>query len=97
MIKSACLVVIVVMVTIVVAATPPNFFQLLATLVCLFAVFAVAVDRIAQLVLGLMNLPFTFFVPVVVGPHGKRRTYQADNRQQCNAKEFESTRHRYLL
>ena len=53
------MVVVVMVPVVVVAATTLYFFELLAALVRLFAALAVALDRIAQLVFRLVNLPFT--------------------------------------
>jgi predicted ferric reductase len=55
-------VVVVVIHVVVVAALPLRFFQFMAALVCLFAVLAVALHRVAQFVFRLVNTPFTFVV-----------------------------------
>lgn len=62
------LIVVVVMVSVsvvVVTATTLHVFELVAALAGLFAVLTVAMDRVAQLVFCLVNLPFTCIVPVV--------------------------------
>jgi hypothetical protein len=89
------IVVMIMMITIMIAAAPSYFFQLLTALTCLMAVFTVAVNCIAQFVLRLMNLPFTSFVSVVIGPQRKRRAHQSNQRQQCNAKHSEGTSHKF--
>jgi hypothetical protein len=64
------IVIVVVMITIVVAALPLCFFQLLAAFVRLPAVFAVTLDRVAQLILCLVDASFASLVPVVVCSYG---------------------------
>ena len=56
---------VVVIHVVAVAATPLCFFELFAALVRLLAILAVAVHRVAQLVLCLVNTSFTFFMSVV--------------------------------
>ena len=57
-------VMVVVVMVVVVAALPLRLFEFLAALACLFAVLAVALHRIAQLIFRLVNTSFT----LVVGP-----------------------------
>jgi hypothetical protein len=92
--------VVVVMVSVVViTATTPYFFELLAAFVRLFAVLAVVLDRVAQLVICLANLPFTFFVSVVsvVRPRREGRSHQACDRQQCNTENSDDSGHVFSL
>jgi hypothetical protein len=63
-------VVVIVMITIVVGALPAYFFQLFSALVCLPAVFAVTLDRVAQLIFCLVDASLALFAPVVVCPNG---------------------------
>jgi len=88
-------VVVVMVFVVVVVATTLYFFELLTALVGLFAVLAVALDRVAQLVLCLVNLPFTFFVSVVsvVGPCWEGRSHQSDDCQQGNAENSNDACH----
>jgi hypothetical protein len=90
-------VIVVVMITIVVGALPPCFFQLFSALVRLFAVFAVTLDRVTQLILGLVDASFALFAPVVVCPYGQRCANQPGNRQQGNAERFDGSSHRISL
>jgi|CZKY01.1.fsa_nt_gi hypothetical protein len=80
---------VVVFHVVVVAATPLRFFEFLAALAGLFAVLAVALHRIAQLIFRLVNTPFTF----VVRPRRERRTPKAGDSQQCNAKNSHHSGH----
>lgn len=60
-------VVVVVMVHVMVLATLPLcFFKFGSAFACLFTVFAMPMDRVAQFVFCLVNTPFTSFMPVVV-------------------------------
>jgi hypothetical protein len=75
-----------------VAALPPHFFELLAALVRLSAVLAVAVYRIVQLVLSLVDAPFTSFVSLIRS-RLEGRTHQANHRQQGNAEHSNHSGH----
>jgi hypothetical protein len=88
-------IVVAVMVPVVIAATPSYLFQLLTTLVRLPAVFAVALDCVAQPVLCPVNTSFTLFVSVVpvLRPCGKRRAHQSNDGEQCNGKNSDGTSH----
>jgi hypothetical protein len=92
--------VVVVMVPIVVVtATTLYFFELLASFVGLFAVLAVAPDRVTQLIFRLVNLPFTCFVSVVsvVSLCWEGRAHQSDDRQQGNAENSNDPCHSFSL
>jgi hypothetical protein len=89
-------VIVVVVMVVHVRAIAPCLFEFLTTLVCLPASLAVPLDRVAQFIFCLVNAPFTAFV-VIVRPHGEGRTYQADNRQQCYAKNSDSPSHGFSL
>ncbi len=62
--------IVIVMISIVIGALPLCFFQLFAALMRLFAVFAVTLDRVAQLIFSLVDASFALFAPVVVRPYG---------------------------
>jgi hypothetical protein len=94
------LIVVVVMVfVVVVIATTLYVFELVAAFAGLFAVLAVAMDRVAQLILGLVNLSFTGIIPVVsvLRPYWEGRSHQACDRQQCNAKNSDHSGHVFSL
>jgi hypothetical protein len=95
-------VVVVMVPVVVVAATTLYFFELLVALVRLPAALAVALDRVAQLVFCLVNLPFTFFVSIVsiisvVRPRREGRSHQSDDCQQGNAENSNGTCHGFSL
>jgi hypothetical protein len=95
---SLVLVVVVVVPIVVVAALPLRFFEFMAALARLFAVLAVAVHCVAQLIFCLVNTPFTSVVSVsVVRPCREGRTRQADDRQHCNAKNSDDASHIFSL
>jgi hypothetical protein len=89
-------VVVVVVFVVVVAATTLYFFELLAAFVGLFAVLAVALDRVAQLVLCLVNLSFTCIMPVLRA-YWEGRSHQTYDRQQCNAEHSNHSGHVFSL
>jgi hypothetical protein len=96
-----CLVLIVIVVVIhivVVAATPLRFFKFFAALARLSAVLAVALHRVTQLIISLVNALFTSFVFLVsvVRPCWEGRARQAD-RQQCKAKNSNHSGHVFSL
>ncbi len=85
------LIVVVVMVfVVVVPATMLDVFELVAAFAGLSAVLAVALDRVAQFVLCLVNLSFTGIMPVVsiLRAYLEGRSQQAYDGQQCNAENF---------
>ena len=92
-------VVVVMAPVVVVAAAPLCFFELLAALVGLFASLAVALERVAELIFGLMNTSFTCFVSVasIVRTHREGRSQQADDRRQYNAKNSKHSGHDFSL
>jgi hypothetical protein len=53
---------VVVIRVVVIGALPLRFFEFFAALARLFAILAVALHCVAQLILSLVNTPFTFFV-----------------------------------
>ncbi len=87
------LIVVVVMVFVVVPATTLYFLELVAALAGLFAVLAVALDRVAQFVLGLVNLIFTCIMPVVsiLRAYLEGRSHQACDGQQCNGENSDDS------
>jgi len=90
------LIVVVVMVFVVgVTATVLYVLELVAAFAGLFTVLAVALDRIAQLVLCLVNLPFTCISILCAYRDG--RSDQAHNRQQCSAKNSYHSGHVFSL
>jgi hypothetical protein len=60
-------VVVIHVVVIHVRAIALRLFQLLVALARLFAVLAMTLDRVFQLVFGLMNTPLAFFAVIVIG------------------------------
>jgi hypothetical protein len=91
-------VVVVVIHVVVVAALPLRFFEFMAALARLFAVLAVAAHCVAQLIFRLVNTPFTSAVSVsIVRPCREGRAHQADDRQQCNAKNSDDASHVFSL
>jgi hypothetical protein len=48
----------------------PYMFELLAPLARLFAVLAVMLDGVFQVVFGLVNTPLAFFTAIVIGARG---------------------------
>src|ERR1700694_5016905 len=94
------IVMIVVMVlTAIIGAIAFHLFELLATLSRASAVFSLALDRIAKFFLCTLNASLAALPPVVtvVRACWKRRSKQADNRQQCNTKNSDSTSHVFSL
>jgi len=83
------LVVVVVVHVVVVGTLPLRFFEFSAALARLFAVLAVSLHRIAQLIFRLVNTPFTF----VVRPRRERRAPKTGDSQQCNAKNSHYSGH----
>jgi hypothetical protein len=89
-------VVVVVVHVVVVGATPLRFFEFSAALARLFAVLAMALHRVAQLVFRLVNTLFTSVVSVV-RPCRERRAPKASDSQQCNAKNSHHSGHVFSL
>jgi hypothetical protein len=85
------IVIVVVIHIVVVAATPLRFFNTFAALARLSAVLAVALHRVTQLILSLVNAFFTSFV-FLVSVVRQGRAHQAD-RQQCKAKNSDHSGH----
>jgi hypothetical protein len=92
-------VVVVMVFVVVVVATTLYFFELLAAFVRLSAVLAVALDRVAQFVLCLVDLSFTCIMSVVsvLGAYWEGRSHQAYDRQQCNAEYSNHSGHVFSL
>jgi hypothetical protein len=92
-------VVVVMVFVVVVVATTLYFFELLAAFVRLSAVLAVALDRIAQFVLCLVDLSFTCIMSVVsvLRAYWEGRSHQAYDRQQCNAEYSNHSGHVFSL
>jgi hypothetical protein len=76
-----------------------HLFELIATVASLFAVFAVALNRVAKSFLCGVNALFATHASLVtvIGACWKCGSNQADDRQQCDTKNSDSTSHVFSL
>ncbi len=98
--RARCLVLVVIPVVVMmlvsaIAAAASYFFELLATLARLLALFSVALHRIPQPFFRLVSIAFTSAVvrSAVVRARRQRRSNQTDHRQQGNTENSDSSSH----